>query len=200
MFCIRGSNISTKSLCNIVIGYVVMRGRLFIVLGLVTCHLLSFSSFLGNPFVSAPARAGGHGFELRQGDARVESARSSRRKIKSRGLRFGSRPPFGRSYNGRPRVFELITVACSYNSHAAVVPADALDSIDPRQDAGSLKGLQRCRNAATGAAGGLGDPLIAREAKAATGVVEGPYELVEHVEALGRDTVPVGFPRRSVAR
>ena len=51
--------------------------------------------------------------------------------------------------------------------------------------------------------GGLGDPLIAREAETALGVVEGPQERLEHRQRLGRDdpyALPFSVLRAQAAR
>src|SRR5271157_3209168 len=52
--------------------------------------------------------------------------------------------------------------------------ADPLDAIDPCQEAGGLQRADGLGDGRAGAARGLGDSLVAREAAAAPGVVEGP--------------------------
>ena len=52
--------------------------------------------------------------------------------------------------------------------------ADPLDAIDPCQEAGGLQRGDGLGDGRAGAARGLGDSLVAREAEAAPGVVEGP--------------------------
>ena len=52
--------------------------------------------------------------------------------------------------------------------------ADPLDAIDPCQEAGGLQRADGLGDGRAGAARGLGDALVAREAEAAPGVVEGP--------------------------
>jgi hypothetical protein len=52
--------------------------------------------------------------------------------------------------------------------------------MDPSEDPRVLKSLDSLGDSRSGAAGSLGDPLIAGEAEAAFAVVEGPEQRFEH--------------------
>jgi hypothetical protein len=58
-----------------------------------------------------------------------------------------------------------------------------------------LQRLERLSDGRAGAAGGLGDPLIAREAKPALGVMEGPEERLQHSQRFGCDSAIWGHDK-----
>ena len=95
---------------------------------------------------------------------------------------------------------ELVAVRSPDDADDVVFPLYALEPMDPRYDARLFERDDSGCNRRPRAAGGLGDPLIARVAKAGARVVEGLQKLVEHVQHLGRDTAAVGLPVPLVAR